>query len=968
MIKNISPFKSAIVGVMALSVVACGGGSSSGPTRTDDVNTPPVANAGSAQTVEENIEVTLSGSASDSDGSVASFVWSQLSGPSVDISSASSAVTSFMAPEVVEDTVLSFRLTATDNDGATHSSEVDITVVNVNLLPVVAAGSNQSIDEHGEVTLTGSASDSDGSIVSYQWIQIAGPSVQLSDVTSASTSFIAPEVTSDTTLTFQLTATDNQDASSTSTVDVIVTNVNLIPTVEAGSNQTHQEGAQVELIGNGADTDGSIVSYQWQQTSGTDAVLQDVSSAAISFTLPDVPSDQMLTFTLTVTDNDGGTASDAVNINVLNRPKISELGFTDVGLTNCVNEVAQSQGIVYAEQLQELNCGNRNIRYLGGIENLQSLTYLDLSNNDLRYIGVVLQLAQLNRLNLQGNPYISCDLLQQIITLFGQDVVLAPSSCVPVGDLAMVDFSIDDANLQACVDEFAQSNGWLYTFEVTTLDCSNRKIANTVGISALHKLQTLNLSGNYLRTIDDIDYLSELQQLNLAQNFLGRVFKLSAMTWLTSLDLSGNDKALCDDLTQIESVVSNLTRPSECFQSELIADMEFEDPRLALCIETAREYLNLTHSSEVTALTCIPFDPDEEGVDGLVANAYSKAGGFLAQADDSVDYWDQIYSIAELKRFPYLQSMRFTANRIEDISVLAQLKHLDLVDLDYNQISNVTPIAQLKHLNKLQMRHNNLTDMQLSIGDEIVDMPHLEYLDLSNNGLTDTIDFAKINLPKLKTLKLAENSITDISDLAALSNLEELFIDDNNITDMSVVANMPQLNRFYVVNNQISSIAGVSQLNKLQYFVAGNNQIKSFTQLANLPQLKFIHLVDNQIDGSDDYSGLDFSHVTDLYLSNNKLTDLNFMNGSRWDSLILLGIRRNQINDISGLAGNNHIYFIYLDSNELTDVTALYDVTQLRVLGLTENDNIPCEQLSVFNDSSRFPYMEAFFGPDTCIE
>ena len=949
-------------------LVACGGGSGSGPTPTEQVNIPPIANAGSAQTVEENIQVTLSGSASDSDGSVTSFAWSQLSGPSVDISSASSAVTSFLAPEVVEDTVLSFRLTATDNDGATHSSDVDITVVNVNLLPIVDAGSSQSIDEHGEVTLIGSASDSDGSIVSYQWSQIAGPSVQLSDATSASTSFVAPEVTSDTTLTFQLAAIDNDNAVETSTVDVIVTNVNLLPTAEAGSNQTHQEGVQIELTGSGTDSDGSIVSYQWQQTSGTNAVLQNANSATISFTLPDVPSDQSLTFTLIVTDNDGGTASDTVNVNVINRPKISELGFTDAGLTNCVNETAQNQGIVYAEQLQELSCGNRNVKYLGGIENLQSLSYLDLSNNDLRYIGVVLQLAQLNRLNLQGNPYIGCDLLQQIITLFGQDVVLAPSSCVPVGDLALVDFSIDDANLQACVDELAQSNGWLYASQVTALDCSDRKIANTAGISTLSKLQTLNLSGNYLQALDDIEDLAELQQLNLAQNFLGRVSELSAMTWLSSLDLSGNDKALCDDLTQIESVVSNLTRPSECFQSELIADMEFEDPRLALCIETAREYLNLTHSSEVTALTCIPFDPDEEGVDGPIANSYSKADGSFAQADGPVDYWDPIYSIAELKRFPYLQSMRFTANRIDDISVLAELKHLDSVELDYNQISNVTPLAQLKHLKKLELRHNNLTDMQLSIGDEIIDMPHLEYLDLSNNGLTDTSDFAKTNLSRLKTLKLATNSITDISDLAALTALEELFIDDNNVTDMSVVANMPQLHRFYAVDNQISTIAGVSQLNKLQYFVAGNNQIKSFTELANLPQLKFIHLVDNQIDGSGDYSGLDFSHVTDLYLSNNKLTDLNLMNGSRWDSLMLLSLRRNQINDISGLAGNNHIYFIYLDSNQLTDVTALYDVTQLRVLGLTENDNIPCEQLSVFNDSSRFTYMEAFFGPDTCIQ
>ena len=45
MLKNISPFKSAIAGAMALSVVVCGGGSGSGLTSTEQVNIPPVANA-----------------------------------------------------------------------------------------------------------------------------------------------------------------------------------------------------------------------------------------------------------------------------------------------------------------------------------------------------------------------------------------------------------------------------------------------------------------------------------------------------------------------------------------------------------------------------------------------------------------------------------------------------------------------------------------------------------------------------------------------------------------------------------------------------------------------------------------------------------------------------------------------------------------------------------------------------------
>ena len=43
---------------------------------------------------------------------------------------------------------------------------------------------------------------------------------------------------------------------------------NQAPTANAGADHNVDEGATVELSGLGADSDGTVVSYSWQQTSG----------------------------------------------------------------------------------------------------------------------------------------------------------------------------------------------------------------------------------------------------------------------------------------------------------------------------------------------------------------------------------------------------------------------------------------------------------------------------------------------------------------------------------------------------------------------------------------------------------------------------------------------------------------------------------------------------------------------------
>lgn len=184
---------------------------------TPPANQPPTVDAGADRAVDEGAAVTLAGIASDTDGHIASLLWTQTEGPSVTLDDADTASARFTAPAVDADTVLGFRLTATDDDGASASDELRITVRDrtpVNRAPVADAGPDQQHDEGSAVQLQGSGRDEDGHIAAYQWTQTAGPAVSLSDATVANPGFTAPTVDADTELQFSLVVTDDLGARS----------------------------------------------------------------------------------------------------------------------------------------------------------------------------------------------------------------------------------------------------------------------------------------------------------------------------------------------------------------------------------------------------------------------------------------------------------------------------------------------------------------------------------------------------------------------------------------------------------------------------------------------------------------------------------------------------------------------------------------------------------------------------------
>jgi hypothetical protein len=92
-------------------------------------NQPPVARISADQTVLPGAAVTLDGSASsDADGGIVGYVWTQVQGPPVALTTPTVTTAAFTAPNT--ETALAFVLTVTDDEGAAGSDSVAITVSN----------------------------------------------------------------------------------------------------------------------------------------------------------------------------------------------------------------------------------------------------------------------------------------------------------------------------------------------------------------------------------------------------------------------------------------------------------------------------------------------------------------------------------------------------------------------------------------------------------------------------------------------------------------------------------------------------------------------------------------------------------------------------------------------------------------------------------------------------------------------
>ena len=248
-------------------------------------NTPPVANAGAAQTVSFGALVQLNGAAStDVDGDTLTYKWTLLTRPANSTASLSNAAV--VNPTFTADRQGAYVVQLIVNDGKIDSAPATVTITtNAPQGPTANAGPNQTVVHGTTVTLTGSGSDPQNLPLQFTWsltTRPAGSTAVLSNASVPNPTFFADKPGTYVAQLIVGNGTTNSDPST-----VTITTTNTVPIANAGSTQNVTSGATVTLDGSGSlDADSDPLTYSWSFSSrppGSTATLSAATSKNPTF-------------------------------------------------------------------------------------------------------------------------------------------------------------------------------------------------------------------------------------------------------------------------------------------------------------------------------------------------------------------------------------------------------------------------------------------------------------------------------------------------------------------------------------------------------------------------------------------------------------------------------------------------------------------------------------------------------------
>lgn len=356
-----------VVLAVALLAVGCGGSGSA---------IAVVANAGDDQDVLTSSTVTLDGQGSVG---VVTSTWTFTSRPTG--SSATFSGSGTLTPTFVADVAGAYVIQLSVNGGAATDS---VTVTAKSVIAAIGVGSGSNIatrerfntteyvidlaDTGGILDASGSRTGS-GSIASYAWEQVAGPSATTTNGTTNSTlTFTAPTLANfptlasseaykwqvlpvsrdDTKLMFKLTVTDSSGNTDAAVFIVYVADEGSeihtssgLPNVAVGS-KVYLSGPSLRAAGANTTTallGSAITDWSWTLSlpAGSSVTFADSGSTTSSIQFPSFTPDVDGIYTVTYTSTSGSVTSGELQINTADWAGVGTIGGTTPVSPQCAN-------------------------------------------------------------------------------------------------------------------------------------------------------------------------------------------------------------------------------------------------------------------------------------------------------------------------------------------------------------------------------------------------------------------------------------------------------------------------------------------------------------------------------------------------------------------------------------------------------------------------------------------------------
>ncbi|MCG7537085.1 hypothetical protein [Pseudoalteromonas sp. OOF1S-7] len=326
--------KALFLSVLLLGLSACGGSGGSDDTNSaanSGGGTPKATNVAPSVSIEgtakaaQLVPITLTANASDSDGRIESYQWSF--DPALPVSSEDFNSPSFtlVSKQIEESISFDVKVTVTDNQGkqAVASQIVEILVPDTTPWHLNIDGKD-STQEQSTLRLSLSSDILIGSSAQIFWSHDSSLPLVLTENDSGILSVDIPDISESQVVNFtaRVTLSDGRTNEHTHKVTIEAFD-NLAPEVKITGEHEAVEGTTSVLIATASDPDGEVVSYAWSHNAETELTITGETTESLSVSSDNIMVDQLVTFTVTVTDNQGLSSSSSKELTFVALPNVA---------------------------------------------------------------------------------------------------------------------------------------------------------------------------------------------------------------------------------------------------------------------------------------------------------------------------------------------------------------------------------------------------------------------------------------------------------------------------------------------------------------------------------------------------------------------------------------------------------------------------------------------------------------------
>ena len=273
----------------------------------DAVNDDPVLTAVGNQTTAEDTAKALTLNSSDTEGDSVTYTAVVNSGS---LTAAVSGTGLNLTPAVNWTGTASITATVNDGNGGTDSETFDLVVTAVNDAPVLGAIGNQATAEDNAKVVALSALDDDGDSVTYAATVNSG---SVAAAVSGASLTLTPAADWSGTANITVTVSDGNGGTDAESFDLVVAPVNDAPVLAAIGSRTTNEDTNLAIALSAADPEGDAVSYDVAVASGN--VTAPLAGNVLTVT-PAADWHGTAVLAITVSDGNGGTDSETINVTV----------------------------------------------------------------------------------------------------------------------------------------------------------------------------------------------------------------------------------------------------------------------------------------------------------------------------------------------------------------------------------------------------------------------------------------------------------------------------------------------------------------------------------------------------------------------------------------------------------------------------------------------------------------------------